>query len=214
MSKHKFRTGDHVKIIHSVTLFADTSGATGKILLQDKTGMYQIKLDKRIGGYETVWAYAMNMERISKKPESRHPVIVITTDGKTATATLRNNNKVVKSATAKCRKGDKFDFAEGARIAFERLQGRDPFPQGEKKPTYYNGKVVCVEASGPWWTVGKVYDVVDGYITANDGDVYPNGGREPYKNAEDVRHAGNGGIGDSRHNPENTFIPFLGTVKA
>lgn len=52
--------------------------------------------------------------------------IVITTDGKTATAALYNGKQRIKDAKATCASGDKFDFGTGAKIAFERLMGYAP----------------------------------------------------------------------------------------
>lgn len=134
------------------------------------------------------------------------PVIVITSDGVTTTATRRIGKAIQATATAKCNPGDTFDFDEGARIAFERLCGRDPFPE---KPKAYNGRMICAESPYPWWTVGKIYEVVDGRITADDGDVYPPRSRVPYRDAEDARHAGAAGSmeGDPRHNRRNLFLP-------
>lgn len=140
------------------------------------------------------------------------PVIVITSDGVTTTATRRIGKAIQATATAKCNPGDTFDFDEGARIAFERLCGRDPFPEKQKStatPEAYNGRMICVESPYPWWTVGKIYEVVDDRITANDGDVYPPRSRAPYCDAEDARHAGSAGgtDGDARHNRRNLFLP-------
>lgn len=140
------------------------------------------------------------------------PVIVITSDGVTTTATRRLGKAIQATATAKCGPGDTFDFDEGARIAFERLCGRDPFPEKPERPTIpeaYNGRMICVESPYSWWTVGKIYEVVDGRITANDGDVYPPRNKAPYRDAEDARHAGSGGgpDGDPRHNHRNLFLP-------
>lgn len=134
------------------------------------------------------------------------PVIVITSDGVTTTATRRIGKAIQAIATAKCNPGDRFDFEEGARIAFERLCGRDPFPG---KPEAYNGRMICVKSQCPWWTVGKIYEVVDGRITADNGDVYPPRDRAPYRDAEDAKHAGNAGWfeGDPRHNSQNLFLP-------
>lgn len=81
-----------------------------------------------------------------------------------------------------------------------------------KAPEYLNGKVVCIKSGYSWWTVGKVYDVVDGKITADDGYIYPRKGGEPYRDFEDVRHAGCIERGH-RHNPENEFIEFKGEAK-
>ena len=63
------------------------------------------------------------------KKRAPQPVIVITSDGVTTTATRRIGKAIQAIATAKCNPGDRFDFEEGARIAFERLCGRDPFPE-------------------------------------------------------------------------------------
>lgn len=140
------------------------------------------------------------------------PVIVITSDGVTTTATRRIGKAIQATATAKCNTGDTFDFDEGARIAFERLCGRDPFPETPEStttPKAYNGRMICAESPYPWWTVGKIYNVVGGRITANDGSVYPPPGRAPYRDAADAKHAGCAGApaGDPRHNRWNLFLP-------
>lgn len=140
------------------------------------------------------------------------PVIVITSDGVTTTATRRIGKAIQVTATAQCGPNDSFDFDEGARIAFERLCGRDPFPEKQKStatPEAYNGRMICVESPYLFWTVGKIYEVVDGRITANNGGVYPPLHLAPYRDAEDARHAGSTGAttGDPRHNPRNLFLP-------
>ena len=146
------------------------------------------------------------------KKRAPQPVIVITSDGVTTTATRRIGKAIQVTATAQCGPNDSFDFDEGARIAFERLCGRDPFPEKPENtatPEAYNGRMICVESPYPWWTVGKIYEVVDGRITADDGDVYPPRSRAPYRDAEDARHAGAAGAtdGDPRHNRRNLFLP-------
>lgn len=141
-----------------------------------------------------------------KTKRELRPVIVITSDGVTTTATRRIGKAIQATATAKCNPGDTFDFDEGARIAFERLCGRDPFPE---KTEAYNGRVICVESQLPWWTVGKVYEVLNGRITADNGAVYPPLHLAPYRDAKDAKHAGNAGWfeGDPRHNSRNLFLP-------
>ena len=151
------------------------------------------------------------MNRPERKAKGRTicPVIVITSDGVTTTATKQFGEKCFEVATAKCHPLDQFSYDEGARIAFERLQGRDPFASSgaEIKHEYYNGKVVCIKTDYPWWTVGKVYNVVDGVITADDGDKYPKRGG-PYVDAEDIRHVGCRAP-DMRHNSSNEFVPLV-----
>ena len=131
--------------------------------------------------------------------------IVITTDGtKVTTATLYADKKVVKTATAKCAPEDTFDFMVGAKLAVERLG--TPIEKTPEKPKYYNGKVVCVKSPYRWWTVGKVYEVKDGIITADDGDKYPKF-NERYTSVDEVRHAGC--IDGKKTNPRNEFIPLV-----
>lgn len=130
--------------------------------------------------------------------------IVITHDRKTTTATMyRGDEKVV--ATARCAPEDKFDFMVGAKLAMERLNAE------VNKRKRYNGKVVCIKTAYPnGWTVGKVYEVKDGIITTNYGRRLPSFG-EPYRDAEDVRHAGydNEDNVDLRHNRRNEFVPLI-----
>lgn len=79
-------------------------------------------------------------------------------------------------------------------------------PYEKETPKGYNGKVVCIKTTYPWWTVGKVYEVKDGIITADNGRQYPQLDNYRYKDAEDVRHAGctNG----ENYNRKNEFIPL------
>ena len=84
--------------------------------------------------------------------------IVITSDGEKTLARLYDGNKVIKTATAKCAPDDEFDFETGATIAFDRL-----FEKHEKEePKHFNGNVVCVNGQSTGFTVGKIYEFVDG----------------------------------------------------
>lgn len=51
------------------------------------------------------------------------PKVVITTDGKTTLARYYEDGKVVKRGEAKCCPSDEFDFAIGAKLAYERCMG-------------------------------------------------------------------------------------------
>lgn len=167
--------------------------------------------------------------------EPRSKKIVITTDGTETHARLYEENKLVKTATAKCSPEDTFDFADGARIAFNRLfeeeatkprieVGKyyrcvDPIlpcdgiikvtakdgteysyvavdgMEGDTarhrfyadslfesfltpidykpEPKYYNGKAVCTykDVDADSYTVGKIYEFVNGTVVDDDGDV-------------------------------------------
>lgn len=85
-----------------------------------------------------------------------------------------------KVGVAQCSPQDSFDFYTGAKLAFDRLMGREEKKPEEPKPEpkkLLNMKVVCVErAPGilgvepSWWTLGKVYNVVFGVIRDDDGE--------------------------------------------
>lgn len=90
--------------------------------------------------------------------------IIIYTSGKQVIA---KNIATKKEAIAKCHPDDEFDFSIGARLAFDRLMGvEEPI---KEEPKYYNGKVVCVESATWETTKGKIYDVIDGWITFDEG---------------------------------------------
>lgn len=188
----KYKIGDHVVIkesnIESVSKYA---GKTGVIVGIWDTGdkfPYCVEIDGR--GYHIY----CSVDRLVDDDK-----IVITHDGKTTTAKLYRDGETV-TATAKCAPEDEFDFMTGAKLAMGRLEEKI-------KPKYYNGKVVCIKSGHSWFTVGKVYEVVNGVITADDGDKYPKCGHKGYFDAEDVKHAGC--LSSSKHNYRNTFIPLV-----
>lgn len=132
-----------------------------------------------------------------------------------------DNTKTV----VKCQDGDTYDKEKGFALAYlKKTLGNDntfnkvihkwiPVDIGEaatetiSKPTkVLNGRVRCVESPYDWWTVGRVYEVVNGILIADDGDEFPCDDKEPYRDYEDIRHAGRA-HGDWRHNEHNTFVP-------
>lgn len=80
-----------------------------------------------------------------------------------------------KKAVAKCSPEDTFDFATGAKIAFDRLIGNEK----PKETEYWSGKAVCVENRGirDGFTVGKVYTFINGKTTDDYGCERPRGYR-------------------------------------
>ena len=152
MSKQKFKVGDRVVVTNA---WDEVNGRIGTIVEIDGSRIpYRVSIDNPCNNFDKlIWAAEV------KHAREKHPVIVITSDGKTTTATLRKGKKVIKTASATCSDKDTFDFSEGARIAFERLQGREPFKKEEKKQALYSGKIVCIDVKGirvPY-TVGKIY---------------------------------------------------------
>lgn len=135
------------------------------------------------------------------EPEEADVTVKLHFCGRETTAMLVKGTDIVKTAVARCHPADEYDRGEGAKIAVNRLFA--------EPPQYYNGKVVCIATDYNWWTVGKVYNVVDGVIADDGGYKYPKFGA-PYKDAKDVKHAGCRICGgDDRHNAKNTFVPLI-----
>lgn len=170
--EQRIKPGDRVRIVSAEPPIFN--GKTGKFVKLKKSFLFGLVFEVMLDN-GAIWL-CDKIEPVKEK----HPVIVITTDGKTTTATMREGKKVLKTAEAKCNADDTFDFAEGARIAFERLQGRDPFPE-EKKPEFYDGKVVCVKSGNDRWTIGKIYPVTRGFLRDSNENL-----RGPYKSLDEM----------------------------
>lgn len=109
--------------------------------------------------------------------------IVITTEGNTVLARLYEGKKVLEETKATCSKDDKFVFATGAQLAFDRLLGNEP-----KKEEWFTGKMVrTVSVFGTLFPSGKVYYYKDGYETDKTGERRLDPRR--FHSAEDVSNA-------------------------
>lgn len=176
-----FKVGDRVRVIGNIRHSAEI-GATGVICCELKDGIYDygVCFDKanpifhNCGGeceiHHGQYVRADEIEKITTCDEK----IVITTDGKTTLARLYENGKVTKTAEAKCSPSDKFDFAVGAKLAFERLNEKT------EPKKLFNGKAVCIEKTNDYcaYTVGKIYEFKDGKTTLDNGGSYPTDGNE------------------------------------
>lgn len=122
--------------------------------------------------YGKLWAYCWTDEMFEPVAETCVKKIVITADGMKTIARLYEGNKVVKTAMAKCSPEDTFDFATGARLAFERLRESEETERAKPQLKYYSGKVVCTyRGTDDGYTVGKIYEFVDGTVADDDGGV-------------------------------------------
>lgn len=211
---YTLKPGDKVRIANKRGAWWNQEGQMdkymGKVMTFDRivgalVYLKEAKGDKPFGSGERSFREEDFVEVLTAfdhaEPEESDVTVKLHFCGRETTAMLVKDRDIVKTAVARCHPADEYDRGEGAKIAVNRLFAPEQ---------YYNGKVVCIATDYNWWTVGKVYNVVDGVITADDGDKYPKRGKEPYKDAEDVRHAGclmdNG---DDRHNANNTFVPLI-----
>ena len=144
-NKQKFKVGDRVRIVDATGYHYPIVAKEGVVERLDEDGAI---IAMRNDNGMVVRYYMLNYR--FKLLKEKHPVIVITSDGTTTTATMRQGKKVLKTATATCGRKNTFDFAEGARIAFERLQGCDPFPNSKAGETQPNsGKSENAAADKP-----------------------------------------------------------------
>ena len=151
----EFKKGDRVRIVRefeSPHLKSVYDGMTGTIedIFPTCTYKYFVRLDD--GGYATVF---YEVEHLKK-----YPVIVITTDGVTTTATKRFGKKVLGTAYSKCAPADTFDYDTGVGLALARLCGFK-IQIHEEEPKFPE-KLVCVKANAHSdYTPGKVYETIE-----------------------------------------------------
>lgn len=137
-----FKIGERVKVVKG-GIFGfryDLVGKVGKIIDARPHAApydYGVEFDKCIGGHTCrdlgkngycFWGYTDQLEAIND-----HNKIVIIVDGDKTIARQYDGKKVIKEAIAKCSPEDKFDFATGAKLAFERLVSEAPKKEEELK---------------------------------------------------------------------------------
>lgn len=245
----KYKVGDKVRIVSKWRKDCHENDAgrmdkwLGKVMTISKIygNCYRMKEDENesLGGWYWYEAAIAGLADNHK--------IVITSNGSETLARLYEDDKVIKTATAKCSPDDTFDFETGAKIAFDRLTENkltdkwrvvnrpakvgdyirlkakmwsfnevgdilqisalisdyykvrsdkhprptntcdsyewcydskkcevvEPIDTPEEKPKYYNGKIVCTKCRNKDYTVGKVYEVVNGKIKDDEGNIRP-----------------------------------------
>lgn len=118
----KYKVGDKVKI-HGVTDHRRAyNGRVVTIKGINPNGETQNKNGIPHYGVGEVYIFYENELSLANAPK-----IVITTDGMETLARLYEGNNVIKTATARCAPDDTFDFATGAKLAFERLMAEEKF---------------------------------------------------------------------------------------
>ena len=88
-------------------------------------------------------------------------IVIYRKDNEVIALDKRTGNKGV----ARCNPADEFNFETGAKLAFERLMSPE-------EPKVYNGKFV-VTAPAKDLTVGRIYEIKDGYFTNDEGKRFP-----------------------------------------
>lgn len=127
----KFKIGDRVKAVKEYEGNKNIVGKIGTVIALNgyDTDRVGVEFDDTIGfGGHTCGGKGKDnhcwwCDDYILEPAPVNRKIIITTDGKTTTAKMYAGKSIIKTATAKCRPDDNFDFVTGAKIAFERLTG-------------------------------------------------------------------------------------------
>lgn len=158
--KRKFKVGDRVRILDGSNI-PNYAGGWCPSVMKDYVG--QVFEISRVmeNGYMIRKSVLLWDERGLELADKKETIVI-----------YRKGDEVIaldkvsgKTGVAKCGRNDTFDFATGARIAFERLL-EEPKPE---EPKYFTGKVVCTYAFGSGLTEGKVYVITNGVGYGDNG---------------------------------------------
>ncbi len=163
----KYKIGDKVRVRDDIEAFKEYKmdgsknlawatpgmlkfrGETLTITKIDRYGMYSVNEDNG----DWCWVDEMFSGLVTDRLK-----VIITTDGKTTTAKMYEGKKLLKTAESSCSPEDTFDFAVGAKIAFNRLM----------KNVEMNIKVICInDVPRSNFTKGKIYTVKNGFLYGN-----------------------------------------------
>ena len=88
--------------------------------------------------------------------------------------------------------GKYVDTANGNRFYDQKLEylvldgyHAEPEAEPEPEPKYFSGKVVCVSSGDECFTVGKMYEFINGEVKDDDGDARPVYADERFKSVEE-----------------------------
>ena len=113
------------------------------------------KMQYKIAEFRYWWDESLFEEITTEQP--RREFIVIRRSGAETIAELRHDREVIKSAKATCNASDTFDFSTGAKLAFDRLMGREePKPMPQPAHRFKVGDRVFNEPLGIFGIVERV----------------------------------------------------------
>lgn len=166
MTVNQFKVGDRVTASDNCRHHKNAKGNITEVDPSMTTDQkYRVFFDSGDSGLNGLWCYNTSVRLVA--PQNK---IVITQTGSTTTARLYDGKTIVKSAEAKCSPTDTYDFAIGARLAFDRLM---PASEPKKEVVEYREvkraakvgeKIKVVALCGrhsPIASVGAVHKVTD-----------------------------------------------------
>lgn len=151
----KYKIGDEVRITRKIISNHDFNiGDIVKIVATDEHDTLQY-YGAKSGKYSKFWFSGLECESITDSYD-----IHITSNGVYTNCLYKKNGEIVSSSRAKLNQEsrDVFDIKEGARLCIERLENKEK----------YNGKVICIESEdNPFFTIGRIYNVINGVFIEN-----------------------------------------------
>lgn len=168
----KYKVGDKVRIAKNRTNGMNVRGFMDKYLGTVMT------IEKIVGDtYKMVedngrWVWWDRMIAGPATPERFHPTdcIVLLSDGTVTKAYHKKNGKVIAHSTCKRHEDDPHNLFFAADLCLDRLEAAEEALQAPKH--LYSGRVVCTKTSRPWWKVGKIYEIKNGYIVSETGTAH------------------------------------------
>ena len=147
----KFKIGDHV-VSHCDSYGITKTGWMGIVTKLDKydDGIMYVRGEDRNGTIVEFDVKINDFDLVCNQDK-----IVITTDGKTTTATHYDGKRVVDKKIAKCSPEDKFDFLTGAAIAFDRLTDREETKKRDLREYLTTGVFGMSEKYGAFVVIGE-----------------------------------------------------------
>lgn len=159
----KFKVGDKVRVLSDPHI--DSCGIDRDVVLEFSKKIHVVtglsswgsvlfngETARIDGGRGLVWNDAL-----LELAEPRREFIVIRRDGAKTIAELRHDREVIKSGAAICNASDTFDFDTGAKLAFDRLMGREePKPAPNPAHRFKVGDRVFNDPLGIFGTVDRI----------------------------------------------------------
>lgn len=185
----KFKVGDKVRVINNPEkgkkYYNENSGVWDDFvneMIEKRGSVLTIEGISENGKYrvrETYHNWTDEMFVDLAAEQHHREFFVIHRDGNTMTAEHRVNREVIKSAKATCNPSDTFDLYTGAKLAFDRLIGRE-----EPKPAHrfkvgdrvvvlgkYNGEVSAIDEKNPHDAIYLVYCPAIGFHSGGEHGV-------------------------------------------
>lgn len=174
----KFKVGDRVVGI-GVYDGKDIDGLKGRILDESDNAIEcAVEFDEKIHGHSCSnrgkKGHCWWVDKDQLKLAANETIVIYRKDNDV----IALNKATGERGFARCNPSDTFDFATGAKLAFERLMGIE-------EPKAYNGKIIFTKCA-KGFTPHKIYKIVDGKITTDENEEFPI--LKKFKTIDDIKN--------------------------